>query len=244
VQDEKYKSPLDADIIWRLDMMKDLDVFPHNLATSSPLIVDDLVFIITSNGVDEGHINVPSPKAPSFLAVEKKTGKVVWQDNSPSIKILEGQKGADQDTFLKKLQDRGEKILHGQWSNATYAVVNGQPQVIFPGGDGWLYAFEPKTGKLIWRFDCNPKTAKYGLGGKGLRNEIIATPVVHDNKVYVGVGQDPEHGEGVGHLWCVDITKTGDLSPELFTDPNSDPVKTAPNPNEHLCHSRWLALRL
>jgi len=33
--------------------------------------------------------------------------------------------------------------------------------------------------------------------------------------VYVGVGEDPEHGEGVGHLWCIDPTKRGDVSPEL-----------------------------
>jgi outer membrane protein assembly factor BamB len=33
--------------------------------------------------------------------------------------------------------------------------------------------------------------------------------------VYVAVGEDPEHGEGVGHLWCIDPTKRGDVSPEL-----------------------------
>jgi outer membrane protein assembly factor BamB len=188
--DQQYKGPTDAKIIWRLDMMKELDVFPHNLATSSPLIAGDVLFVITSNGVDEGHINIPSPKAPSFLAIDKHTGKVIWKDASP-----------------------GEHILHGQWSNPTYAVVNGQAQVIFPGGDGWVRGFEAQTGKLIWKFDCNPKNSKYVLGGRGTRNEIIATPIVADNKLYVGVGQDPEHGEGVGHLWCVDITKTGDLSP-------------------------------
>jgi outer membrane protein assembly factor BamB len=232
VQDEKYKGPTDADVIWHLDMMKDLDVFPHNLATSSPLIVGDTLFVVTSNGVDEGHINVPSPKAPSFLAVNKNTGKVIWQDNTPSIKIVEGPGGAEvQEAYLQKLQNRGEKIIHGQWSNPAYAVMNGKPMVVFPGGDGWVYGLEPDTGKHIWKFDCNPKTATYKLAGRGTRSEIIATPVIYDNKLYVGVGQDPEHGEGVGHFWCVDITKTGDLSQDLVKDWNSDPVKTEPNPN-------------
>jgi outer membrane protein assembly factor BamB len=194
---EKYKGPTDADIVWRLDMMKELNVFPHNLATSSPLVVGDLLFVITSNGVDEGHINIPAPKAPSFIAVDKKTGKVKWQDNSPA-----------------------ENIIHGQWSNPTYAVINEQPQIIFPGGDGWLYAFEPDTGKLIWKFDCNPKSAVYKLRGKGTRNEIISTPVVYDNKVYLGVGQDPEHAYGVGHFWCIDPSKKGDISPK---EDNFDP---------------------
>jgi outer membrane protein assembly factor BamB len=42
--------------------------------------------------------------------------------------------------------------------------------------------------------------------------------VIHDNKLYIGVGQDPEHKKGVGHLWCIDITRkpaneARDLSP-------------------------------
>jgi outer membrane protein assembly factor BamB len=177
-----------ADILWRLDLMKELDVYPHKHPASSPLIAGDLVFVCTSNGVDEEKVH--SPKAPSFIAVDKKTGKVKWSDNSP-----------------------GENIMHGQWSNPAYAVVNGQGQVIFGGGDGWLRGFEAQTGKPLWKFDCNPKAAKTGTGSKGTRNYIVSTPVVSDNKVYVGVGQDPEFGTGVGHLWCVDITKKGDLSP-------------------------------
>jgi len=30
--------------------------------------------------------------------------------------------------------------------------------------------------------------------------------------VYIGVGQDPEHGEGPGHLWAIDATKKGDVT--------------------------------
>src|SRR6202040_1594622 len=76
--DEQYKEKTDADFIWKLDMMADLGVFPHNLATCSPLIVGDTLFVITSNGVDEGHLNIPAPDAPSFVAVHKNTGKVLW----------------------------------------------------------------------------------------------------------------------------------------------------------------------
>ncbi|MEE8257598.1 MAG: PQQ-binding-like beta-propeller repeat protein, partial [Acidobacteriota bacterium] len=157
-------------------------------ATSSPLVVGDLVFICTSNGVDESHINIPVPLAPSFIAVNRHTGEVVWEDDSPA-----------------------ENIVHGQWSSAAYGVVNGKPQVIFPGGDGYLYAFEPETGKKIWWFDCNPKGSEW-KGGRGTKNNLIATPVVYDNKVYIAVGQDPEHGEGAGHLWAIDATQEGDVT--------------------------------
>jgi len=36
--------------------------------------------------------------------------------------------------------------------------------------------------------------------------------VFYKNRVYVAVGQDPEHGEGVGNLTCIDATKTGDIT--------------------------------
>ena len=186
--DEEDKAEIDGDVIWKLDMVEELGVFPHNLATSSPLVVGDLVFICTSNGVDESHINIPVPLAPSFIAVNRHTGEVVWGDDSPA-----------------------ENIVHGQWSSPAYGVVNGKPQVIFPGGDGYLYAFEPETGKKIWWFDCNPKGSEW-KGGRGTKNNLIATPVVYDNKVFIAVGQDPEHGEGAGHLWAIDATKEGDVT--------------------------------
>ena len=186
---EKDTTGIDADVIWKMDMMEELNVFPHNLATCSPVGAGDLLFVVTSNGVDEGHVAIPSPFAPSFIAVNKHTGEVVWEDASP-----------------------GEGILHGQWSNPAYGVVQGKPQVVFPGGDGWIYSLEPLSGKLIWKFDCNPKDSEWELGGRGSRNNIVSTPVIHGDRVYVGVGQDPEHGEGIGHLWCIDATKTGDIT--------------------------------
>ncbi len=186
---ETDKSEIDADIVWIYDTIDELDVFPHNLAASSPLVAGDLVFTLTGNGVDEGHINIPSPVAPSFIAVNKKTGKLVWEDASP-----------------------GENVLHGQWSTPSYGTVNGKPQVYFAGGNGWVYAFEPTTGKPIWKFDANPKDAVWELGGSGTRNYIIAAPVAFENKVLIGVGQDPEHGEGVGHLYAIDATKQGDIT--------------------------------
>jgi outer membrane protein assembly factor BamB len=216
---------------WKLDMIKDLGVFPHNLTASCPLIVGDDLYLVTANGVDEGHINVPRPRAPSFLKLNKKDGKVLWQDNSPTIKMAQAdEKQAANSDFLKTLVNRGELIQHGQWSNPAYAVVKGQPQIIWPGGEGWIYSFDP-DGKLLWKFDCNPKDAKYELGTKGTRSDFVATPVIYKDRVYIGIGQDPEHLTGVGHLWCIDMTRRGDVSPELVTDYSVWPPKTKPNPN-------------
>ena len=189
---------------------------------------------MTSNGVNEDHLNVPAPQAPSFIKVDKANGKVLWQDNSPSAALLVPQKGnAAEEDFFKQLVNRGELIQHGQWANPSYAVVDGAPQVIFPGGDGWIYSFDP-AGKLIWRFDCNPKDAKYELKGKGTRSDFIGTPVVYKDRVYIGIGQDPEHRTGVGHLWCIDMKKKGDVSPELVVNNAVFPPVTKPNPNSAL----------
>jgi outer membrane protein assembly factor BamB len=197
----------------------------------------DRLFVITSNGVNEDHINVPAPGAPSFirLDVDKDSAKIGWQDNTPTAALLTiPTGGAAEKDFFKKLVNSGKLIQHGQWASPAYGVVNGQAQVIFPGGDGWIYAFDPeaKTGDApIWKFDCNPKDAKYELLGKGTRNDFIATPVIYKNRVYIGVGQDPEHRTGVGHFYCIDMTKKGDVSPELVTDDSVFPPKTKPNPN-------------
>jgi len=36
--------------------------------------------------------------------------------------------------------------------------------------------------------------------------------VVYQDHVYISNGQDPEHGEGVGHMYCIDATKRGDIT--------------------------------
>ncbi len=199
----------EADVVWKLDMMKELSVSQHNMCSCSVTAVGDLLFVNTSNGVDESHIALPKYDAPSFICLEKETGKVLWTDNSP-----------------------GRNVLHGQWSSPAYGVLDGVPQVLFGAGDGWLYSFAPEgengKSKLLWKFDCNPKDSKYLLGGRATRNHIIGTPVVYDGLVYVGVGEDPEHGEGNGHLWCIDPTKRGDVSPTIVYNA-ADPKSPAPH---------------
>ena len=209
--DETDAEQQDADIVWSLDMIEELGVFPHNLATSSPLILGDNLYFLTSNGVDEAHLEVPAPRAPCFLCLNKTTGELVWEDNTPF-----------------------DDILHGQWSSPCVAVVDGEEQVLFPGGDGILYSFDPAGdgeggGKLLWQFDLNPKDSVWELGGRGTRNAVIGTPVFADGAVFLGVGQDPEHGEGVGHLYRIDPSGRGDVSPTLLKD-----GKIVPNPNSKL----------
>jgi outer membrane protein assembly factor BamB len=186
VKDEKQQRETDADIIWRFDMMEELGVLQHNMANSSPVIFENMIYVSTSNGQDESHVNVPSPKAPGVIALDKTTGKLIWEDN-PSV---------------------GEKILHGQWSSPAVGRIGDTVQVVIGQGDGWVRGFDAKTGKKLWEFDLNPKDSVWPK----TRNEVISTPIIQNNVVYIANGQDPEHGEGTGHLYAIDATKRGDIT--------------------------------
>lgn len=100
----------------------------------------------------------------------------------------------------------------------------------------YSYAAAGKDGKadMLWKFDCNPKESIYLLGGRATRNHLIATPVIYEGLVYVAVGEDPEHGEGNGHLWCIDPNKRGDVSPAI--------VYNSKDPQTPIAHKRLQAL--
>jgi outer membrane protein assembly factor BamB len=185
VTNETLTGPTNADVVWAFDMMEEVGAYPHNLANSSPAVWGDLLYVSTSNGHDESHVNVPSPRAPSIIAVNKDTGKLAWEDNSVQ-----------------------ERILHGQWSTPAIGTVAGVVQAVSAQGDGWVRGYEAATGKKLWEFDTNPKDSVWPR----TRNEVISTPVVFENHVYIANGQDPEHGEGVGHMYAIDATKRGDIT--------------------------------
>ena len=195
---EPYEpSATDADIIWAFNMIDECGVFPHNITTSSVLIAGDLLWVTSSNGVDYGHVETPAPNAPSLIALDKKTGVLVSEEAS----------------------GLSSRIFHSNWSSPAYLRTPDKEMCIFGGPDGICYAFDPTpvdgddgwpVMKELWRHDCNPPeyrmkdgkpityTNRYGP------SEILATPVTHDGLVYAVIGQDPEHGEGIGNLTCMD----------------------------------------
>jgi outer membrane protein assembly factor BamB len=112
--------------------------------------------------------------------------------------------------------------MEGTWTSPVYAEVGGKGQVIFSGGDGWLYALTPDKGELIWRFNGNLRGEQFKPGSPRGANYLMA-PAVAGDRLYTGTGQQPFDNGGAGRFWCVALTKTGDVSAEL------EPGK--PNPN-------------
>ena len=111
ITDEERTGEFDADVLWEFDMLEEVGAYPHNLSNSSPVMWGNLIFVSTSNGHDESHVNVPSPLAPSIVAINRDTGEWVWEDNS--------------------VEDR---ILHGQWSTPSVGEIDGVVQVVSCAG--------------------------------------------------------------------------------------------------------------
>ena len=189
-QHEVFQDVASADIVWELDMCSSLGVFAHEASNSEVLPLGDLLLVSTSNGQNEGHTRVPSPRAPSLIAVDKRSGEVVW-----------------------RAVGAGGQVLHGQWSSPVAADVNGRTQVLFGGGDGWLRAYDAASGHEVWRFDGNPKEARW-LPRPGVlsRSSIIASPVVADGRVFIAMGQSPGHGNGPSLLYAISPNGQGDVT--------------------------------
>jgi outer membrane protein assembly factor BamB len=86
-------------------------------------------------------------------------------------------------------------------------------QVFFGGGDGWLRAYDAASGHEIWRFDGNPKDARW-LPRPGVlsRSFIIASPVFADGRVFVAMGQSPGHGNGPSFIHAISPSGQGDVT--------------------------------
>ena len=196
----------DADIIWRLDMkVAPVGAVPHNATNCSILLDGDLLYVSTANGVGWRHKEVANPKAPSIIVINKKTGKLVAVDNA----------------------NIGPDIFHGQWSSPSLGKVGDKRQIFFGGGDGLCYGFDaldPKlasegnTLKMRWKFTCDTTARKVEGGASSYPKApdsptvIVSMPVFYKNRVYVAAGGDPWHGKRLGGLYCIDATKTGDIT--------------------------------
>ena len=138
----------DADIIWLFDMLAEVGVHQHDSSHSSILLHGDFLYVNTSNGLNDQHKLIPATSAPSLIVLDKRTGRLVAQDD----------------------ENIGPKIFHSTWSSPALGQIDGRTLIFFCGGDGVCYAFDaiqsaPPDGKVqklkrVWRFDCDPTAPK------------------------------------------------------------------------------------
>jgi outer membrane protein assembly factor BamB len=185
-------------------MRAGVGVYPHDSQHVSILVDGDYLYLNTGNGVDNTHIKIRAPEAPSLIVLDKKTDKLVAKDG----------------------EGIGPRIFHCTWSSPSLGEVNGRREIFFGGADGVVYAFNAlpptlpetvQTLERVWRFDCDPTAPKedvhrYSKNTKESPSEILGMPVFYKNRVYVTVGGDIWWGKHQAWLKCIDATKTGEVT--------------------------------
>ena len=193
----------DTDARWRFDYIKQCGVRQHDSAHASPLLVNGILYINTSNGVDDTHKGIAAPDAPSLIGIDLATGRLAARD----------------------AERIGPNIFHCTWSSPACGEVAGQPLIFFCGGNGLVYAFEAITAagpevttlKKLWWYDCDPAAPKEDIHSYlGNRKQspvnIYGMPVFQQNRLYVAGGGDMWWGKREAWLKCLYVTGTGDVT--------------------------------
>ncbi|HLX64461.1 MAG TPA: PQQ-binding-like beta-propeller repeat protein [Planctomycetota bacterium] len=216
-----------AKTVWTFDLW-DYGIRPADAANGSPLLDGDFLYINTSNGTDRDaqadyydDRKAPAPDAPNLIVLDKKSGRLLATDDEKRIgpNLMHGQWSTPSLGVVN-----GKKLIFfGAGDGCCYAF-----EALTAAPD------KPVKLKTVWWCDCIPPeyrvkrddlnwAALYSLGDKRLKrslnkqnessyvgaSEIIGCPVFLNNRVYVAIGRDPEHGHGRGALWCLDATKSG-----------------------------------
>jgi len=197
--------PLDADIIWKFDMVAQAGIWPHDAAHSSVLIHGNYLYLNTANGVDNTHKRIRAPEAPSLIVLDKRTGKWLARDD----------------------EHIAPNVFHNTWASPSLGRVNGHDLVFFCGGNGMVYAFEtllddtasdrPRALKKVFQFDFDPtapKTEVHRFNGNRREgpSNFYGMPVFFQDRLFVAGGGDIWWGKNEAWLKCIDATRTGDLT--------------------------------
>jgi outer membrane protein assembly factor BamB len=157
--------------------------------TNFPIIHDNLAII---SGVIIGWGEMARP-AHRLIAFDKRNGQAVWFQSTRPL---------PEDTT---------------YSSPAIATINGQTQLVIGAGDGGVYSFQPRTGKIIWKYDVS------------LRG-INTSPTFVGNTVLCGHSEENIGDTAMGALFAVDASKSGDItkSGELWRTKEEFIGKTAP----------------
>lgn len=235
--------PLDADILWLLDLRTAAGVHPHDSSHSGILLDGRYLYLNTNNGVNSKHDAVAAPEAPALVVVDKTTGRLIAQEG----------------------EHISRRLVHGTWSAPVLAETKGRRQIIFGGPDGTVYGFEALTPtssepaaatadsnavpslRCLWRFDCDPTAPKENIqkymgNRKESASNIKSTPVLDHDRIYVTVGGDIWWGKREAWLKCIDVAKAmaqgGDVTEtaQLWSQPLQRHCVSTPSVDDGLVY--------
>jgi outer membrane protein assembly factor BamB len=138
----------------------------HHHGPGSSPIVYKNLLILVRDGRDQQYV----------IALNKLTGETVWKTARPPISAA-------------------NREFHKSFSTPLVLEAEGRAQMVVPGAQ-WLVAYEPETGKEIWRVD----------DGKG--ETVAPRPVFGRGVVYVSTGILGSRPQ----LWAIRVNGQGDVT--------------------------------
>lgn len=161
-----------GEVVWQRSMSEEYGMLStYGGRTNFPVVFEDLVII---SGVTTGWGETAVP-AHRFFAFDKKTGAHVWSTTT---------------------RPRPEDTTY---SFPVFTTFNGQAAMVVCAGDGAVYAFQPRTGRTIWKYQAS--------------NRGINTPaLIWQDKVFAGHSEQNAHADNVlGAVFGIDGLMTGDI---------------------------------
>lgn len=163
----------DGETVWTRRTFEELGRFSgYGGRTHTPIIDEDRMIISLIGSMWD------KDAAPRhrYFAFDKRTGEVLWYTTV-------GTSVADFNTQ----------------SIPVVAEVDGQRLVIGGGADGWIYALQSRTGKLVWQFH---------LSQRGINVSVVA-----DGKtVYAAHSEENVDSAVMGRVVAIDATGSGDVT--------------------------------
>jgi outer membrane protein assembly factor BamB len=221
---------LDADILWILDLTRTAGIWSHDAAHSSILIDGSRLYLNSGTGVDNTHIVIRTPDAPSLVVVDKYTGALLARDR----------------------EQIAPTIFHCTWSSPALATFGSKKTIVFAGGNGVVYGFQALSQSLekpspdqpqtdlqsltkLWQFDPDPEAPKtevhkFNRNRREGPSNIYGMPVVDGDRIYVAGGGDIFWGKNEAWIKCIQITGSGDTSSasEIWSFPLGKHVLSTP----------------
>jgi outer membrane protein assembly factor BamB len=181
-----------GEVVWSHSMSEEYGMLStYGGRTNFPTIFEDLVII---SGVMTGWGDTAVP-AHRFVAFDKKTGVAAW---------------------LMSTRQRPEDTTY---STPVFTSFNGEAAMVVGAADGAVYAFQPRTGKTIWKYQASTRG-------------INSTPVVDENGVvYCGHGERNSSDMNVlGAIFAIDGKVQGEIAEDklLWKVPKKTIGRTAP----------------
>lgn len=180
-------------ILWEKSMLEEYGMLStYGGRTNFPVVFEDMLIV---SGVMTGWDQTAVP-AHRILALDKSTGAPIWMTST---------------------RPRPEDTTY---STPIFTVLNGQMAMVTGAADGAIYALQPRTGKVIWKYQASPRG-------------VNVTPLVEDGIVYSGHGEQNESDRTIlGAIFAFDGNTTGDIPEDKLlwkvlgkTISRSSPVK-------------------